>query len=108
MTAPARSALGEQRGAVYLVAQLNIRDRARYAQYVAGFMEILARYGGSLRSVDESPELLEGKWDFTRTVLIEFPSEAAAKSWYHSADYQRLAQHRFASADTNLVLIKGR
>jgi uncharacterized protein (DUF1330 family) len=105
---PAGSALEEQRGHVYLIAQLNIRDRGRYSQYVAGFMEILSRYGGRLLSVDESPDLIEGKWDFTRTVLLEFPSEAAVKSWYHSEDYQRLVQHRHASSDANIVVIKGR
>lgn len=93
---------------VYLIAQLNIRDRSRYNKYAAGFMEIFSRYGGRLLSVDEAPESLEGEWNYTRTVLLEFPSEAEAKSWYHSEDYQRLAQHRFASADANLVMIKGR
>ena len=102
------SATGSVSMPVYLIAQLNIRDRSRYSQYVAGFMDILSRSGGRLLSVDESPELFEGEWDFTRTVLIEFPSEAEAKSWYYSEDYQRLAQHRLASSDANVVLIKGR
>ena len=93
---------------VYLIAQLTIRDRARYAEYAAGFMEIFSRYGGRLLAVDESPETLEGAWNFTRTVLIEFPSEAEARSWYDSEDYQRLAQHRFASSEANIVMVKGR
>ena len=93
---------------VYLIAQLNIHDRAKYAEYGAGFMEIFSRYEGRLLSVHESPEPLEGEWNYTRTVLLEFPSEAKAKAWYHSEDYQRLAQHRFASSNANLVLIKGR
>lgn len=93
---------------VYLIAQLNIRDHAKYAEYVAGFMDIFAKYDGKLLAVDESPEPLEGEWNYTRTVLLEFPSEAVAKSWYCSDDYQKLAQHRLAASDGNLVLIKGR
>jgi uncharacterized protein (DUF1330 family) len=93
---------------VYLIAQLNVHDRARYAEYVAGFMEIFARYDGRLLSVDEEPKLLEGEWNCTRTVLLEFPSEAKAMAWYNDDDYQRLARHRHAASDGNLVLIRGR
>jgi len=77
------------------------------ASYGAGFMDIFQRYEGRLLSVEESPQTLEGAWDYTRTVLIEFPSEAQAKAWYHSDVYQALAQHRYAAADANIVMING-
>jgi uncharacterized protein (DUF1330 family) len=53
---------------VYLIAQLNIRDRATYAKYGSGFMEIFSRYEGRLLSVDEAPKVIEGEWGYTRTV----------------------------------------
>ncbi|MCB1694172.1 MAG: DUF1330 domain-containing protein [Pseudomonadales bacterium] len=93
--------------AVYLIAQLTIRDRERYAEYGGGFMEIFSRYNGKLLSVDEAPEQLEGEWPYTRTVLIEFPSETEARRWYDSEEYQALAQHRLAASDANIVMIKG-
>jgi len=40
-------------------------------------------------------------------VVIEFPDDDAAMAWYRSEEYQRLAKHRFASAEGNVVLIKG-
>lgn len=92
--------------AVYVVAELTITDRDRYAQYEAGFMEIFERHGGALLSVDEDPEVLEGEWPHTRTVLIEFPDRDAAMAWYRSEDYQALAQHRFAASTGNIVLVK--
>ena len=93
--------------AVYLIATLNIHDRERYRQYGDGFMEIFTRHRGKLLSVEESPEALEGTWDFTRTVLLEFPSEEDARNWYDSEDYQALVQHRFAAADGNVVMVRG-
>ena len=90
----------------YVVAQLNIHDRTRYARYESGFMEIFAKYGGSVLSVDEAAKVLEGDWNYMRTVLLEFPSEEQAIAWYHSPEYQSLAQHRFAASDANIVLIK--
>lgn len=93
---------------VYLVATLKIHDRERYRQYGQGFMDIFTRYGGSLLSVEESPEVIEGEWPHTRTVLLSFPSKAQADAWYHSAEYQALMQHRLASSTTNIVMINAR
>ena len=92
---------------VYLIAQINIHDRDKYAQYGDGFMEIFTKYEGKLLSVEEEPVTLEGNWQYTRTVLIEFPSKAAADAWYHSEEYQALAQYRFASSEANIVMVKG-
>ena len=92
---------------VYLIAKISIKDRENYARYEEGFMDIWSRYQGKLLVVDEQPEVLEGDWDCTRTVLLEFPGEAEAKAWYHSDEYQALAEHRFASSDGNIVLVKG-
>jgi uncharacterized protein (DUF1330 family) len=92
---------------VYLLAQLNIHDRATYARYGSAFMDIFNAYGGKLLSVEEAPEVIEGAWGYTRTVLLEFPSEEEAHAWYGSADYQAIAQHRRAASTANLVLVRG-
>ena len=89
---------------VYLIAQLQIHDRGQYAPYESGFMEIFAKYDGRILSVDESPNTLEGEWDHTRTVLIEFPSKEAADAWFYSDEYQALAEHRKAASDGSIVM----
>ena len=91
----------------YAIARITIQDRERYGQYEAGFMEIFERYEGRVLSVDEAPDLLEGSWDVTRTVLLEFPSTEAAKAWYESEEYQSIAQHRFDSSQGDVVLVQG-
>ena len=91
----------------YLIAQINILDRETYTKYEAGFMQVFAKYDGSLLAVDEESKRLEGSWPYTRTVLISFPTAAQALAWYQSDDYQALAQHRFASSTANVCLIKG-
>lgn len=98
----------EQRMSVYLVAQVNIHDRATYATYISAFRDILAQYEGKILSVEEAPTLLEGKWDYVRTVLLEFPSEARAHAWYDSKEYQAIAEYRRAASTANLVFIRGR
>ncbi|MEM8767849.1 MAG: DUF1330 domain-containing protein [Pseudomonadota bacterium] len=90
---------------VILVAQITIHDRERYGQYEAGFLEIFSRYAGTMRAVEEAPEILEGEWPCTRTVLVDFPDREAAMAWYQSDEYQRLAEHRKAASVGNIALL---
>jgi uncharacterized protein (DUF1330 family) len=92
---------------VYVVAQVTITDRGCYDAYQAGFPEVFSKYRGELLAVDESPRVVEGEWPCTRTVLIRFPDEDEATRWYSSPEYQAIAQHRFAGARTNAVLVTG-
>lgn len=92
---------------VYLLAQIEIQNREDYSKYQSGFMEIFSKYPGEILAVDESVETLEGRWPFTRTVILRFPDEREAKSWYNSSEYQSLAQHRFRSSTGNVALVKG-
>lgn len=91
----------------YVLATITINDRTGYAEYEAGFLEIFQRFKGRMLSVDESPTLLEGTWDVTRTVLIEFPSAEDARAWFDCDDYQALARFRHRAADTDCVLLAG-
>ena len=72
------------------------------------FDAALAPFDGKVVAVDAHPVILEGAWPYPRTVLIRFASQAEAKRWYDSAEYQRICQHRWRSASVNLVLIEGR
>lgn len=92
---------------VYTIARITIEDRDEYAKYEAGFMEIFQKYDGTILSVDEAPEVLEGEWSATRSVLISFPSNEAMKDWYNSDEYQALAQHRFAASSADIIVVAG-
>ena len=93
--------------AVYIVAQLNIHDRAEYDKYQAGFLDVFAKYAGQLLVVSETPEVIEGEWPYTRTVLIRFPSAEEARRWYESPEYQAIAQHRLRGSKANIVIVEG-
>ena len=92
---------------VYVVAQIKINDRAEYGEYEAGFMPVFEKYQGTMLAVDENPEPFEGRWNATRTVLISFPDIEAAKAWATSDEYQAIARHRHAAADTDAVFVRG-
>ena len=80
--------------ACYFIAQINIHDQVEYQKYLDGFDEALDGYEGSVVAVDDDVTVLEGKWPFRRTVVIQFSSKAWARDWYDSAEYQKLMKHR--------------
>ena len=93
--------------AVYLIAQISIHDRERYAQYEAGFMAVLKAHGGTLTAVDDDSEVIEGEWPYTRSVIVRFEDRAAAMGWYESDAYQAILKHRHAASVGNIVLVRG-
>jgi uncharacterized protein (DUF1330 family) len=92
---------------VYAIAQLRFTDRASYDRYQARFMEVFVRHPGALLAADESPEVVEGRWDREKVVLMSFPDEAAFRGWAESPEYQEISKDRRAGADTVVLLVKG-
>ena len=91
----------------YVVATIKINDRDGYAQYEAGFMEIFGQHAGELLAVSDTPSVLEGDWPFTRAVILRFDDAEAARRWYESPEYQKLAEHRWAASEGSLVSFDG-
>ena len=93
---------------VYIIAQINIKDREEYSEYEEGFDEIFAKYKGMVVTVDEDPVVLEGEWPWGRTVLIRFPSEEEARCWFESEEYTELKRHRLNASESNIILVRRR
>ena len=92
---------------VYAIAQLRFTDRAAYDRYQAKFIEVFRRHSGTLLAADESPEVVEGRWDREKVVLMSFPDEAAFRGFVQSPEYQDISKDRRAGADTVVLLVKG-
>lgn len=91
----------------YVIAQISIHDRARYDRYAAGFMPVLAKYGGRLLIADEAPEVLQGDWRHHKVVVMGFPDREAALLWFSSPEYQQISIDRLASTDGVALLAGG-
>jgi uncharacterized protein (DUF1330 family) len=92
----------------FVVVQIAVHDPDGYQQYaLAGHLEIFDKFSGKLVAADDDVEIVEGSWPFTRTVLIEFPSEKLARAWYESDEYQAVVGLRHGAATSNLVIVAG-
>jgi len=91
----------------YFVANIRINDPSEYQKYIDKAGEVFKQYNGKYLVVDGTPEVLEGAWDYTRLVVIQFDSREDFEAWYHSEDYQEILKYRLSAADCNTILAKG-
>lgn len=90
----------------YVIAVDEIIDTNRFTdEYVPVAAETIEAYGGEVLVRSFDPDVLEGKWDHTSVIVVEFPSVVDAKAWYDDETYQVAAQvRRDACRYTNLVI----
>jgi uncharacterized protein (DUF1330 family) len=91
----------------YVIVETDISDPEQYEQYKAASPGAVAAGGG--RFVVRGGELavLEGDWQPTRLVVLEFEDLEAAKRWYESETYQEAKRLREGAARLNMVAVQG-
>ena len=91
----------------YVIFTESIRDRAGYDAYGQKARPTIVQAGGRVIIVHDDPEVLEGQWHGSRTVVLEFDTVEAARNWYRSPEYQAVIGERHASTDANAVIVGG-
>jgi uncharacterized protein (DUF1330 family) len=91
----------------YVIVETDIHDPEQYEQYKAASPGAVAAGGG--RFVVRGGELavLEGDWNPSRLVVLEFEDLDAAKEWYASDQYQEVMKLRAGAARLNMVAVQG-
>jgi uncharacterized protein (DUF1330 family) len=91
----------------YFVAQISIHDHEEYQNYLDGFDDIFSKYDGEFLAIDETPQILEGSWSYTKSVIIKFRSKEDFNKWYYSPEYQRILKYRLNAAKCDTILLEG-
>jgi uncharacterized protein (DUF1330 family) len=79
-------------------SEMDIYAKAAHASTAGHDVKALAFYGAH--------EDLEGP-PTEGTVILQFPSTAAAKAWYDSPLYRQAREHRFKGATYHVTLVEG-
>jgi uncharacterized protein (DUF1330 family) len=93
--------------AAYVIADIEVTDPDRYAEYRQRAPATLAAYGGRFLARGGAHEVVEGDWHPRRLVVLEFPSLAQARRWYESEEYREPKALRLAASKANLVFVDG-
>ena len=91
----------------YIIFTEAVHDAAALEAYAAAAGPLVVAAGGNALIAGPPAEVPEGEWHGDTTVVLEFDSVEAAKTWYHSDEYQSLAQRRQAAATTNVAIVAG-
>jgi uncharacterized protein (DUF1330 family) len=91
----------------YVIGETDITDPKRYEQYKAASPATIAAGGGRILVRGGELVVLEGDWQPTRLVILEFADLAAAKRWYESEVYQEAKALREGAAHVRVVAVQG-
>ena len=91
----------------YLIADIEVIDADGFGEYRAKVPDAIAAHGGRYLARGGALEVLEGAWNPSRCVIVEFPSMAALKAFYDAPEYAALLELRKRTTRTNLVALEG-
>jgi uncharacterized protein (DUF1330 family) len=90
----------------YWIYHGTVSDPAAYDAYRKAVSALLSEQGARFIVRGAPQEVVEGQMR-PRTVVIEFPSLAAATACYHSAAYQEVRALRAGIAEADICIIEG-
>ena len=90
----------------YVIANIDVTNPEQMAEYRRWSTETAAAYGGEFIVRGGQQQVLEGA-AYERTVIIRFPSYAAARAFYDSAEYRKARQAREGAGVFNMICVEG-
>ena len=93
--------------AAYVIVNTNVHNPQAYEAYKARAKPLVEQYGGKYLARGGEHKVIEGKWNPTRIVLLEFPTVEAAERFFNSPEYAPVKAIRHANADTDAVIVAG-
>jgi len=91
----------------YAIFDIEVTDPETYEEYKKLAPPAIAAYGGKYLARGGKVDVLEGDWNPTRIVILEFPTAQQAKDWIDSPEYREARALRHASATTKAILVEG-
>ena len=89
----------------YFIANIRINSENEYQKYLENVDVVFNKFNGKYLKIDDNPTVLEGKWDYSRLVLIEFPDKDSLTEWYYSDEYQAILKHRLFAAECDTIMV---
>lgn len=91
----------------YVIVDIDVLDPVGYEEYKLLAPATLDPFGGKYIARGGTCETLEGTWQPSRLVILEFETMDKAKEWLNSSEYAPARSLRHKYAQTNMVLVTG-
>ena len=93
--------------AAYVISEVEVLDPALFEEYRSLAPATIAKYGGRYVVRGGAIESVEGDWAPKHIVVVEFPTMAKAREWYHSAEYAEALKVRHGALNRRLIFVEG-
>ena len=90
----------------YVIFDVEIRDPARYQDFMSQVKPALAQAGAKYLARGGEHRVYEGDWLPRRIVILEFPNLEAWESFYNGPVYQGLKSIRDECSSARLVAVQ--
>ena len=87
------------------IVQIDVTDPDGYAEYIEGSTKAVAAYDGAFIARGGRYSQMEGK-EYTRNVLIRFPTYERAVEAYESPEYQAIVDLAKDASDRRLTIVE--
>jgi uncharacterized protein (DUF1330 family) len=91
----------------YVIVETEVTDPEQYERYKAASSGAVAAAGGRFLVRGGELAVLEGDWEPSRLVVLEFEDLAAAERWYESERYREARRLREGAARLRMVAVQG-
>jgi uncharacterized protein (DUF1330 family) len=88
----------------YFLAVVDVHDWQTFEKYQEETIPIVLPLGVTIHAVTNDAKSVEGEFDGTTVILLEFADEDTFKKWWDSEEYGEVKKLRLASADTKLAI----
>ncbi|MGW0610293.1 DUF1330 domain-containing protein [Streptomyces sp. NPDC002788] len=91
----------------YVIVNVDVLDEEAGLAYASVAQESILSHGGRYLAAGPTPEPIEGTWDSSRFVVIEFPDMNRIREWYDSPDYRRARDMREGKVRVGMLFVEG-
>ncbi|MEV4235248.1 MULTISPECIES: DUF1330 domain-containing protein [Nocardia] len=91
----------------YVIVNFDVLDEQAGLAYAAVAQQSILNHGGHYLVAGPAPKPVEGTWDSSGFVVIEFPDMDRIREWYDSAEYRRAREIRKDKARVAMLFAEG-
>lgn len=91
----------------YVIVNADVLDEEAGLAYAPVAQESILRHGGRYLVAGPTPEPVEGTWDSSRFLVIEFPDMDRVREWYDSPEYRRAREIREGKVRVRMLFAEG-
>ncbi|MEU8683849.1 DUF1330 domain-containing protein [Streptomyces sp. NPDC048611] len=91
----------------YAIVNVDVLDDEAGLAYASVAQKSVLSYGGRYLVAGPTPEPVEGTWDSSRIVVIEFPDLGQIRKWYDSPEYRQAREIREGKVRVGMLFVEG-